>query len=543
MFHMALSSLEPLPLDTFMSALDFVMDNKAIFSSAEVPINTHDAEALDSVINHLRRLNSRSGGLLETQIITFDRSTLSPKRNQTGEQTGDGNKDLSHFHHEMIDGVLNTESYNVDFNPAVSKSPQSIQYVEFLHATAKDYIRNNHNTILVERTEYPFAGLRGHAFLFLSCISCKSWVVPIKKHVLYYAKMAEEHFFAGKEESYVVDGRAETQSTLKVVDGRAGTQSMLKLGGYLRTILLIFVSNSGRYDFDWWLQLRSENFFRILERTRFDMTKEYIIHILAVAANLKHLIQRLASGEISESLERTYSVVKTMSLIYVAAVGHDLVPTEHQDRVGMIKILLSLGCDVDGKTLIPRPYLPHQLPTGEFGSYVTPLWAVLIQPVGREDSDDSRLRVAECLLEQGASTISKLNVPPGEETMLNYCIQWSSVALVQLLLRYGAETNPYIFHLKPAQHAAIRQDKAIMEAVREFGGSLKPHWVPAPYPNPYYGGIRPAIIGMGFVGSLGHPAVSFACAQASSWSQEATERMNEEARMIRKGIVPRPVER
>ena len=506
MFHMALSSLEPLPLDTFMSALDFVMDNKAIFSSAEVPINTHDAEALDSVINHLRRLNSRSGGLLETQVITFDRSTLSPKRNQTGEQTGDGNKDLSHFHHEIVDGVPNTESYNVDFNPAVSKSPQSVQYVEFLHATAKDYIRNNHDTILVERTEYPFAGLRGQAFLFLSCISCKSWVVPIKKHMLYYAKMAEEHFFAGKEESYVVDGRA-------------GTQSMLKLGGYLRTILLIFVSNSGRYDFDWWLQLRSENFFRILERTRSDMTEEYIILILAVAGNLKHLVQRLASAEISESLERTYSAVNTMSLIYVAAVGHDLVPTEHQDRSGMIKILLSLGCDVDGKTLIPRRYLPHQLTISEIGSYVTPLWAVLIQPVGREDSDDSRLRVAECLLQQGASPNAIIGLDFGIDTLLSYCARHLSVAFVRLLLRYGAETNPNVCGLKPAHYAAVRQDKAIMEAVREFGGSLKPHWAAPSNPDHCYRGMRSAIIGMGFVGSLGHPAVSFACAQTSSWSQ------------------------
>ena len=100
--------------------------------------------------------------------------------------------------------------------------------------------------------------------------------------------------------------------------------------------------------------------------------------------------------------------------------------------------------------------------------------------------------------------------------MLSYCVQHLSIEFVRLLLRYGAEINPDLDNLKPAQHAAIRQDRAIIEAVREFGGFLKPNWE---HFNPETDDrlTKAAMVGMGVWGSIGHPAAGFACAQASRW--------------------------
>ena len=517
MFHMAMSSLEPLPLETFMSAVDFVVDNKGIYSDDQDNINFSNAGISDSVINHLRRLNSRSGGLLEAQVVILDTSAASPQGNATGDhggtpinvQTGYEKKNRHTPPREMMDdGVFDSVSDNDSDDVAVEQSPQSVQYVEFLHATAKDYIRNNHTTILVEQIYSPFVDVSGHDFLFWTCMSCESWVSSIKKDLLYYAKMAEVRHNPAAQRN---DGVIPTSRAAHI-------RSM-------RDVLSHVVSNSGRCDFSWWLQLRAETFFNMLEQTRGDETKNYVPLILAVAGNLKYLVQELLSSEDIRTSEQNNSANHLMSLVYVAAVGPDLVPAEHHDRVGMIKLLVSWGYDVDGKSLVHfelSSYLFHI--HGGSDIYVTPLWAVLFQANRREDPDETTLRVAECLLEQGASPNSILNRQTYGETMLGYCVRRLDVAFVRLLLRYGAETNPVIRSLKPAHYAAIQQDKAIIEAVHEFGGSLKPNRELF-NPETDYGPTIAAVLGMGVWGSIGHPAVGIACAQASSWSRDRVKRL------------------
>lgn len=474
MFHIAISSMEPLPLDTFMLAVEFVMSNKEYLSS-NIPINVNNVGRPDSVFAHLRRLNSRSGGLLETQLITLDTLTASAL------------------------GVRGRPpSFRLDEDGR--EAPQDYSYVEFLHATAKDYIRNNQDTILVEQTASPFVDFRGNDFLFMSCASCEDWVNSIKKDLLYYAKMAEMRIIPAAQRNDVV------------VHGSAEHKIQLKLNGYMCYILSHIVSiGGGTYDFDWWLRSRKETLFRLLEQKRRNMAEDYVVLILAVVGNLKHLVPELVSSKFLENSNH-FTTTNEMSLVYVAAVGPNLGPPENHDRIGMIKLLVSSGYYVDERSS----------PEGTL--YLTPLADVVTKAIQREDLGEATLRVAECLLQQGADPNLTTRLEDRNELLLlSYSVQYLSVAFVRLLLRYGAETNPSVQHLKPAQHAAIRQDKAIIEAVREFGGSLKPQRAPFDDPDAVYRPTKEATLGMGgmgFCGSIGHPAVAFACAQASSWSSE-----------------------
>ena len=507
MFHMAISSLEPLPLSTFVSALDFVIDNKGIYAGDHDAINFNNAGSSDSVISHLRCLSSRSGGLLETQVINIDTSAVSPKENATGEhdgipldtQTGYENKNCHTPPREVIDGVRDSVDYDVAIDKAVEKLPQSVQYVEFLHATAKDYIRNNQDTMLVGQIQSPFVGFRGNDFLFTSCASCESWVVPIKRDLLHYAKMAEMRLLQMAERNDMV------------LHGTAEHQFHVKPDKYMLATLSDVVSNRGTHDLAWWLQLREETFFKRIEQERGVDIEEYVMLILAIAGNLKILVQELLSSETLQSLVRYDLARELRSPTYVAAVGPSLVPAEHQDRVGMIKILVSSGCSVEKRTKLPARDLSHEGSFKAFDVYVTPLEAVLTQSTVREDPDETTLRVAECLLEQGASPNIQLLINYGEKTLLSYSVQHLSVGVVRLLLRYGADTNPHTPGLKPAHHAAIRQDKAIMDAIREFGGSLIPNLAAGTHPDPDLGATETAIVGIGFCGII----IGFAHAQAS----------------------------
>lgn len=434
MLQLAINSLEPLTLNTLMHAVNFVLQDRS-FCNSPTSYNTSEAsefsEIMSSEARQLRRLSSRTGGILET-IATFS------------EESSAGHKEQA---------------------PDSSTSNATTHTVQFLHATAKEFIQAQRNQLLLGRVDSPLAGLGGYDFLFLCCASPEGWVRPIFNHMFYYLKMAE-----------LLDGDDVSDDT-----SRARSN--------------VWYQAAGANDVKWLLSQRDGFFCSYLLGDIKDgmFSKSYILLILAVAANAKKLVKYIFDP--AQCSGRN-------CLLQVAAAGPDLVPTEHQDRTGMIEILVSSGYPIDQEA-----FLCTSESRGD--SKGTALQVVLAGRIESKYSEDTRLDIARCLLALGSNVNQAFrNHEPGSGRYmlpLSYCVENESASLVRLLLEYKANTDYEDYRgFKPIDLALIRQDKAVLKALADHGcDRLMPDQPPS---------MDAAIItgvsqGM-LMGSIGQPAVA-----------------------------------
>ncbi len=411
MLLVALTSLEQLPLETFMRAVTFGFHgfrehliNQQHYKTSFVKKFFEEEE---SQVIHIRRLASRSGGLLETYT------------------TGHG--------------------------------PADLLYVQFLHQTAKDYVNERHGDLPIPSLDPVIQGLNGFYWLLLACMSCNSWVGPIKKHMFEYATQVERHA-AGQYREEMKD------LPLKVMwTGPSNNEH-------------------GELHLGWWLKsyapwLDSDESFP----GKNDTDREFKHLVLAVAANLPFVVRLIMDREPlfakgSVALDPS-EISDPICLVQYAAVGPAVVPLHLRDRVGMIKVLRSLKYPID-----ERSKLCYEGPNvSEDFEYQT--WSPLAAIVAGTDysSDLSRYSIINVLLDLGANCEAVIHLSQTirrysrNMPLLSYCVQNRSVEVIRLLLGRGADLyRKDSIGLRAIHYAILRQDKEIMRAFVEHKPDNRP---------------------------------------------------------------------
>lgn len=404
MLLIALTSLEQLPLETFMRAVMF-----GFYGFREHLINQRHYkrsfvkkffEEEESQIIHIRRLASRSGGLLETYTI------------------GHG--------------------------------PGDILYVQFLHQTAKDYINERQEDLPIPSLDPVVQGLNGFYWLLLACMSCNSWVGPIKKHMFEYATQVER-LAAG---SYCEEMK---DLPLKVMWTGATN------------------NEHGDLDLGWFLK----NYAPWLHNHypgKNDTDREFKHIILAVAANLPYVVRLIMDREPSfakgPAVLDPSEISDPTCLVQCAAVGAAVVPLHLHDRAGMIKVLHSLKYPIDELSLL----CGNNLRLREGADVEGPLWSPLAAIVAGTDysSDLSDYPIINVLLDLGANCEAVVYLRQANSSyrrsmpLLSYSVQNRSVEVIRLLLGRGADLyRKDSIGLRAIHYAIIRQDKEIMRAFEE----------------------------------------------------------------------------
>ena len=471
MLHLAISSLEPLPLETFMAAVNFVIKNKSIYLDPEANLVTASDALEGTEVAHLRRLVSRSGGLLETAYSTVDEATSAPDINTIQDESND------------------CDSYDSG-NPrrSLHHPKATTKIVQFLHATAKEYIQDHRDQILGDRISKAFSGLNGYDFLLLCCVPWDHWVALIKKHMFYYAKMTERTP-SGNDRQPLFASR---ESYRKV---------------FYRIAEECLDPNSDKCDLRWLIQLHRKqhkgHFMSLFLEciNSFIMSKEYIHVILAVLANARLLVEHMLSDNHKVS---AYAASNILCLLQTAAAGPDLIPIQLNDRSGMIRTLVSGGYPVDRVSQLCTSKTSTITTADEMEGW-TPLNVLLTGMIESKNDEDTKLAIVDCLLSQHANPNLIIPSSGNRRAPLAYCVQYKSVGLVRLLLEYGADPNyKGVTDMQPMHYALIRNDKAILQALIDHGcDQLRPEDLPD---ADTIGSLaaRQALL----MGSVGHPMVA-----------------------------------
>ena len=478
MLHLAISSLEPLSLETFMAAVNFVIKNKTIYADPEADL----APAIDilegSEVAYLRRLVSRSGGLLEIASSVVDEAT-SALNNDTI-QDEPKHRDS----HDSGGSTLDMENPKLDLH----RPKATTKIVQFLHATAKEYIQDQRDHILADRISKIFSRLNGYDLLLLCCAPWDHWVVLIKKHMFYYAKMTEM-VLSGNDKDKI----------------RGRSKIFLQIAGQCPK------SDLDKCDLRWLIRLHQQQHKGRLLSLLIDHTyvniHSYLEVILAVLANAKSLVEYMLLG----ARDTDYRDMTDLCLLQIAVAGPDLIPIEHSDRPTMIQILVLWGYPVDrisrlctGKTTMKAEADEHET--------WTPLKVLLAGEIESDYDEDTKLAIIDCLLDQSANP-NAMGKKKGFNSWvpLAHCIRYENVDPVRLLLQYGADPNfEDDYGMRPMHYALIRDDTAILLALDDHEcDPLRPSHDDDTSTEL---ALRQSIL----MGSIGNPMVAAFCARGLS---------------------------
>ena len=318
--------------------------------------------------------------------------------------------------------------------------------VQFLHATAKEYIQDHRDQILGDKISKVFSGVNGYDFLLLCCVPWDHWVALIKKHMFYYAKMTEMTLSGNDRQPLFARREMYREIFYRIAEKYPGPYS-------------------DKCDVRWLIQLHRHQhkgrFMSLFLKYRGAMIRGYVCVILAVLANARLLVGHML---LSYSYDRNflYATIESLCLLQVATAGPDLIPIELNDRPGMIRTLVSEGYPVDQKSrLCTRKNTNVSETDGSERILWTPLKVVLTGEIESEYDEDAKLAIIDCLLNQSASPNAlelegNEHLPRDLWAPLAYCVQYESVGLVRLLLQYGADPN-FEDHLgmQPMHYALI----------------------------------------------------------------------------------------
>ncbi|KAL8927856.1 MAG: hypothetical protein Q9172_001156 [Xanthocarpia lactea] len=431
MFQLILCSVEPLPLETLvgattMSVVRYLDGNSSLGSW---PVSS------DLTIDQaLRWLISRSGGLLETY----------------------------------------TADANIDY--LFENGWTSIQYVQFLHQTSKEYVQSRRAQAFMKRMAPQVAGKTGYYFLALASQSCSAWIAPIKLHMLYYIKLAE------------IRNQIDGQIDVPIFPGGLSASH-----------------ENGPCDTDWWLRMKDDPLHEYLYRVDYygrlieglnDLLSYRRISLrisLVVAANLISMLDsEVSRPELLQYIRDTRG--ERVCLLQVAIGGPNVIPAELQDRTAMVVKLLSRGyssCTI--KRIAPQLAMERGLvgPRADImkrvledKKQIRPIEYLLFDCGNVQLTDDTRISILNALIDddpQFEMYTFHVSNSIHDMSLMSFSAMYESAGIVRALLQHGVSTR--IRDPKgwlPMDYALLRGDRDVLAAFNEVQAErLRPDFDPS----------------------------------------------------------------
>ena len=325
--------------------------------------------------------------------------------------------------------------------------------VQFIHQTVKEYVQSASKNLGLSQISPKILPKNGYHFLLRTCACCfGEWASCIKKDVFEYARCATKKC---KEDYGAHD--SECSRLLSVI--------AKDVSGSLN------FSPSGLIDLKWFLAKQKGSFFTDLLselKKRRDWDWETPLAKLAVAMNFPEYFVHYPG--IYKGLE----IYKGLLHVAVAA-SHLNTGIRDADYEYMIRVLVGVGCDInEHDTWMLKHINTNRVIHEDKG--VSPLAQTL---VGKDGSEEVRLKIAKTLLDLGASADSRVyysSIPAEspsyfyEFNLLEYCVLYESAAFVRLLLQHGADPGGSIFTARGLLRLArIRQDADVIQTLLDFG--------------------------------------------------------------------------
>lgn len=406
MLQTALCSLSPLQLPFFMKSASHNLGQPIIEDA------TFDSQ--------LRRLESRSGGLLEAVYPDTELVSDEPK---------------------PLEELDDRNELALEDAQLVSRTASVVECrVQFIHQTVKEYVRDYQHDLGLKETT-PTMQLESGYFYLLNSTGCPRPHFP-----------ENSHHWSHSQRYLLIDYAKLLEESLDTSNERQMRIAMNKL----HEILL----NISRFELlDWNPKARS--FFEHWI-TDDEEASEHSVFVIAIAANLKLFASHQGKQYVQNPL---YGRDRGRdSFLHIAAAGPDLT-THHLDHLSLIKALIAIGCPVDSVSGFPR---------SSRGTMTTPLEFLLTQENFNNRSDKARLEIARTLLEEGADPNRLIHtldfgISTPIETLLESCVRSESAGMIRLLLQFGADPQARRVSDWTLIIARIRQDKEIIQALEDHG--------------------------------------------------------------------------
>jgi hypothetical protein len=342
MLQVALCSLAPLPIDSFMKCVSFTRWKKIHETSKEEII---------------RQLTSRSGGLLEIIETVVERSPKTPPEHLNTIDDAHSIVDLS---------SIDSNGHDVPYGSDRDDDSLSIvrKEVQFIHQTVKDFIAENRTNLGLHLRNSTFKGESGYLYL-LECATNfggRSWAHDLSRSMWEYAFLAE------------ADGVSDMSRFRDIftpmlnVEYQAQAESPSLKSWIIREI--------PHY---------AQSFGRLSPYDQF--------MALAAAADLKMLI--------AHELDTDPLIARSATILTMAATGQRLSSTS-ASRESMVKLLLKFRLDINFRGLALDTE-DLNLSISSLKSYCTPLTWVLRQESQKYISMEEAISLARLLLKNGAN--------------------------------------------------------------------------------------------------------------------------------------------
>lgn len=442
MLQIAFCSISPLSLEAFMECTSHNQE-KPHDRQMRRRLRPHQGTSVTentSLETQLLRLASRSGGLLEA-VSSTARPDMKVSRMD-----------------------WQTQDY----------------HVQFIHQTAKEYVRKyRHNLGLAALFEH-IHGQSGNYFLLSPNVAyhatptMRAWMAPLRSDLWTYAKRLESSIDPAHKHGYC-------------------------------EILRQTANTCTKFDLELWLadtpqDFREYLFNTLVTRSRGDVNHtKHAFTVLAVAANLVLYVQEELHREnftmINPNIEsRSANTFPTSikdifhrSLLHIAVAGPDFLQFERVDHRAMIETLVESGCaiDEDGESMWIG--LQPSAPNLFFLPHRTPLAYLLTCKSLNSRSEERRLQIARTLLKLGANVNARIcferdgfSGPSEEEVpLLEYCVRYDSASFVRLLLQHGAQLQlSSSSGFTMGNLALLRGDKGVIQALKDRGIPLAVGEVP-----------------------------------------------------------------
>ena len=416
MLQMAFCSLRSLPLESFMASLDYnyhsLRNPPLSLYSLDVE-QSYSSPPYEDRRHQMRRIASRSGGLLET-----------------------------------VSSVAEDEEEN----------NTSTLLVQFIHQTVKEYVHLQQDHLGLVGVLHQALQENGNSFLLRSCqLYDDERVLCIKKDMFVYAKLAED-----------------TMATVTTVISWPPGDKPRRVQ-VTSTIIEKVIHSWGSFDIVWWAREQERPFYDKLQRVL--LTEDYFICVgLAVAANLllfindaylkdsdlwdlnPSLLCIAAAGPDINTGSRKVDVDRMIRQLAVKM--PDSINGGKADSALIMK-WLSPAFDtafIGGKTYLEVP-ATQPLP-----------WMLVASHIFSDRNECTRLSVARTLLQLGANANATVSAPtfPGP-SLIEHCVRYESADLVRLLLEFGAVPTSEYLPWPLLRFARIRQDGEVLQALSDFG--------------------------------------------------------------------------
>lgn len=419
MLQIAYCGISPLPLQTFVECASY---NQA-YSESSGPVKNRrlryagvtEGTSLDT---QLRRLASRSGGLLEA--------------------------------------ISNTRPLGSDGARGGSMDwPQQGYHVQFIHQTAKEFVAKHRHSLGLSQLSSHVQRRNGAYFLLSPNAAwyddTPPWLYPLSSNLFIYAKRVEASIDPSDHENYC--------STLH--------NAALDLKVSAVASCLANASQPLRQHIQ---DLSSE----VGENAPYPIR---FFSILAVAANL---ILYISTPQIGSRPGYLTGNPDATLMLHVAVGGSDLVQSESVDDCAMIETLVKIGCPIDSFVAPSREAsllaVPHSSIVSDSYS-LTPLAYLLISKDSSNRSEERRLQIAKTLLKLGADVNAQIQIGRAPHcegiSILEYCVRYDTAPFVRLLLQHGAlelSTSKYSL----GDFAFLRGDKDMIQVLQDHGLPLRP---------------------------------------------------------------------